>query len=120
MNIGEIYTLTHVVGSHETAEIIGSGGLPVYSTPSMIGLMERTAYEAAASHELQTVGTKVNINHLRACKAGTELISTAEVIESEGRKLVFKVSVSDKTGLIGEGVHERFVIDPDRFMSKLG
>ena len=119
MNIGETYTLTHIVSETETAEIIGSGGLPVYSTPSMIALMEKTAYGHAAAHDIQSVGTKVNISHLRACRPGTELTCTAEITEIEGRRMMFKLSVSDANGLIGEGIHERFSIDPDRFMSKL-
>ena len=119
MNIGEIKTLTHVVTSDETAEILGSGGLPVYSTPSMICLMELTAYKLAEERGHQTVGTKVNISHLKASKVGAELTATAEVIEFEGRRILYKVSVADENGLVGEGTHERFIIDPERFMAKL-
>lgn len=119
MNIGETYTLNYTVCENDTADRLGSGGLPVYATPAMICLMEKTAYEYAAQNGLQTVGTKVEISHLRACKAGTELTSTAELVEMEGRRMVFKVSVSDCKGNIGEGMHERFAIDPERFMSKL-
>ena len=120
MNIGETYTLTHTVGANETAEILGSGGLPVYATPSMICLMELTAYKLAEQFGHQTVGTKVNISHLKASKVGTALTSTAEVIEFEGRRILYKVTVCDESGLIGEGTHERFIIDPVRFMAKLG
>ena len=120
MNIGDKYTLTHVVTEKDTAASYGSGGLPVYATPAMICLMEKTAYESAAADGHQTVGTKVDISHLRACKVGTELTSVAEILEIEGRKLVFKVSVSDSAGILGEGLHERFIIDPERFMNKLG
>lgn len=120
MNISDTYTLNHIVSETETAEMIGSGGLPVYSTPSMIALMEKTAYGLALSKGIQTVGTKVEICHTRACKPGTELTSVAEVTEIEGRRMMFRISVSDSKGLIGEGIHERFAIDPERFMSKLG
>ena len=119
MNPGDKHTLTHIAAEHETAEILGSGGLPVYSTPSMICLMELTAYKLAAAEGLQTVGTRVDISHLRACRPGTELTATAEIVEIDGRKLTYKVSVCDSLGLIGEGMHERFVIDPERFMSKI-
>jgi predicted thioesterase len=51
---------------------------------------------------------------------GTEVTATAEVIEFEGRRILYKVSVSDASGLMGEGTHERFIIDPARFMAKLG
>ena len=120
MNIGDKHTLTYTVTANDTADRIGSGGLPVYATPAMICLMEKTAFAFAAENGLQTVGTKVDIAHLRACKAGTELTATAELKEAEGRRLVFKVSVSDEKGMIGEGMHERFTIDPERFMAKLG
>lgn len=119
MNPGDRHILTHIAGDNETAEVLGSGGLPVYSTPSMICLMELTAYKLAEAEGLQTVGTRVEISHLRACRPGTELTSTAEIMEIDGRKLTYKVSVSDSFGLIGEGMHERFVIDPERFMSKI-
>lgn len=119
MKVGDKYTMTHIVSENETAEVLGSGGLPVYSTPSMICLMELTSYRLAEEKGYQSVGTKVNISHLRACKVGTELTSSAELTLVEGRRLLYKVSVSDGQGLIGEGEHERFTIDPERFMAKL-
>ena len=119
MDIADKYTLKHVVSDKDTAEAIGSGGLPVYATPAMICLMEKTAYMFAASQGLQTVGTKVEISHLRACKPGAEIECNAEVTEIEGRRILFKVTASDEKGIIGEGRHERFVIDPERFMAKL-
>ena len=119
MKAGDTYTLKHVVAENETAEILGSGGLPVYSTPSMICLMELTSYKLAESKGHQTVGTKVNISHLKACRPGTELTATAEVIETEGRRIEFSVKVEDAEGIIGEGFHQRYIIDPERFMAKL-
>ena len=83
MKAGDIFTLKHTVADNETAEILGSGGLPVYSTPSMICLMELTSYKLAETEGYQTVGTKVNISHLRACRPGTELTATAEILEFE-------------------------------------
>ena len=120
MKAGDVYEMTHIVSANETAEVLGSGGLPVYSTPSMICLMELVSYRLAEQNGHQSVGTKVNISHLRACKPGTEVTAEAEVLELEGRRILYKVSVSDAKGLMGEGTHERFVIDPERFMSKLG
>lgn len=119
MKAGETYTFKHSVAENETAEILGSGGLPVFSTPSMICLMEYTSYQFAKQYDHLTVGTEVNVKHLRACKVGTLLTATSEVIEHEGRRILFKVSVSDDKGLIGEGTHERFIINPERFMEKL-
>ena len=112
--------MTHVVTDNETAHMIGSGGLPVYATPSMICHMELASYKLAEQFGHQTVGTKVEISHLKAVKPGTEVTVDAEVIEFEGRRILYAVKVSDDKGTIGEGKHERFIIDPERFMAKLG
>lgn len=119
MKIGDIFTLKHTVAENETAEILGSGGLPVYSTPSMICLMELASYKLAESRGHQTVGTKVNIYHLKACRPGTALTATAKILEFEGRRIEFAVKVEDADGLVGEGFHQRYIIDPERFMAKI-
>ena len=120
MNIGDKYVLKRVVAENETAEILGSGGLPVYAAPAMICHMELTAYPLAEQFGHQTVGTKVNISHLRACKTGTEVTITAELTEVDGRRLEYTIKVEDEKGLLGEGTHQRYIIDPERFMAKLG
>ena len=120
MKAGETFTLNHMVTAKETAEMIGSGGLPVYSTPSMIAHMEISAYKLAEQYGHQTVGTKVNISHLRACKPGTEIKITAQLTEIDGRRLEYNRKVEDEKGLLGEGTHQRYIIDPERFMAKLG
>lgn len=119
MKVGDTFTLTRVVADNETAEVLGSGGLPVYATPSMICHMELTAYKLAEQYGFQTVGTKVNISHLRACKVGTVVKITAELTEVDGRRLEYTIKVEDEKGLLGEGTHQRFTIDPERFMAKL-
>ena len=119
MKSGDKYILTRSVSENETAVFLGSGGLEVYATPAMICHMELSAYKLAEQHGFQTVGTKVNISHLRACKVGTELKATAEVTEVDGRRFEYKVKVEDSEGLIGEGTHQRFAIDPERFMARL-
>ncbi|MBE6241683.1 MAG: hypothetical protein E7115_09350 [Bacteroidales bacterium] len=120
MKAGETFVLTRTVADNETAEILGSGGLPVYATPSMICHMELAAFSLAAQHGHQTVGTKVNISHLRACRPGTEVKITAQLTEIDGRRLEYNIKVEDEKGLLGEGSHQRFIIDPERFMAKLG
>lgn len=119
MNTGDKYAIKRVVAENETAEILGSGGLPVYATPAMICHMELSAYKLAEQHGHQSVGTKVNISHIRACKAGTEVTITAELTEIDGRRLEYTIKVEDEKGLLGEGTHQRYVIDPERFMAKL-
>ena len=120
MKAGDKFVLNRVVADNETAEVLGSGGLPVYATPAMICHMELSAYSLAAEHGHATVGTKVNISHLRACKVGTALTVTAELTEVDGRRLEFNIKVEDEKGLLGEGTHQRYIIDPERFMAKLG
>lgn len=119
MEAGKKYSYTHIVTENDTASALGSGGLDVYATPAMICGMEHAAYRCAAEDNLETVGTLVNVSHTRACLAGSRVRFTAELISSEGRKFVFRVTAEDESGIIGEGIQERFVIDPDRFMGKL-
>ena len=120
MKAGETYILKRTVADNESAEILGSGGLPVYATPAMICHMELAAFSLAEQYGYQTVGTKVNISHLRACRIGTEIKVTAELTEVDGRRLEYNIKVEDEKGLLGEGTHQRFIIDPERFMAKLG
>lgn len=120
MKTGDTHTITFYVSDNETAMFLGSGGLNVYATPAMICHMEKTAFTLAYAEGYQTVGTKVDISHLRACKAGTEIKVTAELVEIDGRRLEFIVRAEDANGIIGEGKHQRFIIDPERFMAKLG
>ena len=119
METGNKYILEHTVTPGETADNIGSGGLPVFATPAMAALMEKAAYTPARNHGEETVGTRLEISHSRACLPGTALSAEAEITETEGRKILFRVKVYDSEGLIGEGLHERFVIDPEKFMSRL-
>ena len=112
--------MKRIVAENETAKALGSGGLAVYATPAMICHMELAAYSLAAEQGSQTVGTKVNINHLKSCKTGTEVTVTATLTEVDGRRLEYTVRAEDAEGLLGEGTHQRYVIDPERFMAKLG
>lgn len=121
MEIGIKHTVTEVVTSDKTAEKVGSGLLPVYATPSMIALMEKCASECVAPYIEEgksSVGTMLNVKHLAASPLGIKVTCTATLTEIDGRRLVFSLEVSDEKGLIGEGTHERFVIDVDRFMAK--
>ena len=119
MKIEEKFVLERTVTEAETAKFLGSGGLDVYATPAMICHMELAAYSLAEKHGHQTVGTKVEISHLKACRPGTLVTVTATLLEIEGRRLEFHVKAEDGTGLLGEGKHQRFIIDPERFMAKL-
>ena len=121
MNVGLKHTIKETVTPEKTAATVGSGLLPVYATPAMIALMEKCASECVASYIEEgksSVGTMLNIRHLSASPIGIKISCTATLTEIDGRRLVFNLEASDEKGLIGEGTHERFIIDVDRFMSK--
>ncbi len=111
----------HTVSDSDTARHWGSGGLPVVSTPALVGLMESAAVIAIISHLApgqSTVGGHIDVRHLAPTPVGMKVHARAELTAVEGRKLVFKVQAWDEVELIGEAIHERFVIDETRFMEK--
>lgn len=104
-----------------TAAAMGSGALEVLATPSMIALMEGTAQEAVQNlleDGQGTVGTRIDARHLAATPVGMEVTCTAEVTEVDRRRIVFTVKAKDEKEVIGEGIHERFVIDNEKFFAK--
>ena len=122
MKIGDKGTVTVKVTKENCASAIGSGALDVFATPSMIALMENAACEAIKA-SLQpgesSVGTKVNISHLKASALEDTITASATLTEIDGRRLVFEVVANDSKGIIGEGTHERFIINVEKFLSKL-
>ena len=111
-----------VVTEELTAEQVGSGGLAVYATPAMIRLMEHAAWLSVEEHMdegFTTVGTHMDVKHLKASPLGAHIRCESELTEIDGRRLVFKVAAFDDKGLIGEGVHERFIVNTEKFMGKL-
>lgn len=114
---------TTIVVHENTAAAVGAGGVEAFATPMMIGLMENAAWGAVAS-ELDegyvTVGTLVNVSHLAATPVGQRVRATAELIEIDGRRLVFKVEAYDEHQKIGEGRHERYIVNLERFLQRLG
>ena len=110
-----------IVTKELCANAWGSGGLEVYATPAMIALMENTAWasvEPCMEEGRSTVGTKLDVSHLSASPVGARITCESELVEIDGRRLVFKVSASDDVGLIGEGMHERFIINTEKFMAR--
>lgn len=109
------------VSEEKTALSMGSGSLRVFATPAMIALMEATAAESVLPYLEQgttSVGTKVNISHLAADPVGMTVLCESELIELDGRRMVFKVVVHDEQSVVGEGIHERFVVKTESFMKK--
>ena len=103
------------------ASVMGSGELEVFATPAMIALIEQTAWKSVAPY-LQpgegSVGTALNVRHLAATPAGLRVRCETELTLIDRRRLVFDVKVYDEFGLIGEGTHERFVIQNEKFLKK--
>ncbi len=109
------------VNESNTAEALGSGSLAVLATPSMIALMEKTArlsVDPFLEEGQSTVGTLVNVKHLSATPVGMKVTCSTELVDIDRRRLVFHVECSDEKGIIGEGEHERYIIDAEKFMSK--
>lgn len=104
------------------AGAIGSGELDVFATPAMIALIEETCWKSVAPY-LQsgegTVGTALNVRHVAATPVGLKVICETELTLVDRRRLVFDVKVFDAFGLVGEGTHERFVIQYEKFMAKV-
>lgn len=120
LKTGMKYRSEMTVTDDTTAVRYDSGALPVFSTPAMLALMEGASWHMVKNATGQdTVGTLVNIEHLRACKVGTKVWADAELTAIDGRKLSFNVIAYDDKGVIGKGYHERFIVDPARFMGKL-
>lgn len=122
MEIGIIGKGEIVVTKDVTAAAIGSGMADVFATPMMISLMENTCAKSVASHlqaDESTVGTHVNVSHCAATPIGMKVYCESELIEIDRRKLTFKVTAYDERGLIGEGLHERFIIDSKKFQAKI-
>ena len=112
---------TTVVDNSNTAATMKSGELQVFATPCMIALMEQAAYQSVAG-ELEegqgTVGTMMNVKHSSATPVGMQVTAKTELVEVDGRRLVFHVEAYDERGLIGEGGHERFIIFNEKFQQK--
>ena len=110
MEKGLTYTSQTTVCKGNTALTLGSGDMEVFATPALVALMENAAMNAVKPY-LPKDSTTVGL--------GEVISATAILEEEEGRKLTFKVSASDSKGIIGEGIHIRYIVDHKRFLSKL-
>jgi fluoroacetyl-CoA thioesterase len=122
MEKGLTYTSKTTVCKENTALTIGSGDMEVFATPALVALMENAAMNAVKPYLPEgstTVGAMIQTSHIKPSGLGEEISATALLEEAEGRKLTFKVSASDSKGIIGEGIHIRYIVDRERFLSKL-
>ena len=119
---GLTHTSQLTVTDAVTAIAMGSGDMPVLATPAMMALMENAAMLAVAQHLPEgctTVGGHIASSHLKPSKLGDTVTATATVTHIEGKKIEFKVEARCGDVLLGEGSHLRFVVDRDKFLSRL-
>ncbi|MCI8638271.1 MAG: thioesterase family protein [Coprococcus sp.] len=121
LKIGITGRIEKQVELKDTAAAHGSGTLEVFATPAMAALIEETCWKSIAA-ELEegttTVGTALKIRHLAPTPTGMKVWCESKVTEAEGRKVRFDVQIFDETGLIGESMHERFIVQEDGFQKK--
>ncbi|MDD6057941.1 MAG: thioesterase family protein [Clostridiales bacterium] len=121
LEIGLKGEAAEVVSENNTAKAVKSGELDVYATPAMIALMEQAAYKSVAA-ELEdgqgTVGTSISVRHLAATPIGMKVTAKSKLAEIDGRRLVFVLEVWDEAVKIGEGIHERVLIQNEAFLTK--
>lgn len=122
IEVGMRHEATFQVDEQYTAFHIGSGSLRVLATPSMIGFMERISHQLLARclpEGYSSVGALVDVRHLAPTPIGWKVRVTSEVIEVEGRKVTLAVEAWDDLEKVGEGRHQRVVIDLNRFLQRV-
>jgi predicted thioesterase len=119
---GLIHETQITVAPAHAATHIGGGAVPVFATPAMIMLMEITATECVQPYLPEghtTVGVHVDVRHLAATPMGMKVTARAELIAIDKRTLTFRVTADDEKERIGEGTHQRAIIDVERFRARL-
>jgi fluoroacetyl-CoA thioesterase len=122
IKIGLTATAIETVLYTNIASALGSGNLSVYATPAMVALMEKAACNILNPYlesDSSSVGVSMDITHDAATLPGKIITATAELVEVDGRKLTFKVSAQDEYGIIGKGIHRRFIVNKEKFITKL-
>ncbi len=115
-------TQSIIITSELTAASQGSGSLPVYATPAVVALIENTAcqYITNLQPDETTVGTHIDVHHLKASAVGEIVTCTATLVAQEGRKYTFTAEVTNARGeTIATATHERFLVNAQRFMEKV-
>jgi predicted thioesterase len=111
-----------VVAEEHTAPRVGSGHVHVLATPVMINLFEAAALDAVDKHlppGYQSLGTVLNVRHIAATPVGMRVRATAEIVRVEGRTVFLKVKAEDERELIGDGLHERVVVNVEKFSQRI-
>ena len=110
-----------IVSHSNCALTMGSGSLEVYATPAMIALMECAAANSVKAHlepGKTTVGVSIDAKHVSATPLGMTISCESELVEIDGKRLVFKITASDRCGVIGTAMHERMIVDAKRLLEK--
>ena len=124
LTTGKTFSSTTTVNANNIASSphMGSGDIDVFATPAMIALMENAAMLCVAQDlpdGFSTVGINISTTHQKASLLGEKITATATLTKIDGRKLSFTITAFDSKGIIGEGLHERFIIDKEKFIAKL-
>ncbi len=118
LRIGLVGTYSIVVSDEHTAPFVGSGKVRVLATPVMINLFEAAALACCEQHlpaGHQSLGIHLDVRHIAATPVGMRVTATAELVKIDGRTLTFRVEAHDERELIGDGTHERVVVNVERF-----
>ncbi|MCG8400261.1 MAG: thioesterase family protein [Firmicutes bacterium] len=110
------------VDESNTAMAYGSGSVSVFATPAMVGLMEKAALgsvDPLLPGGYTTVGIRVDARHTAATPVGGSVEARSELLEVDGRRLVFKVEAYDDSEQVGKGTHERFIVPVDKFLQRV-
>jgi predicted thioesterase len=121
LQVGLVGEAVRSVEHSMLASAVGSGSLDVLATPSLIALIEQAACGALDGHlpdSHTTVGVRIDVRHLAPTPPGLEVRARAELVELDGRKLVFRVEAFDVRERIAEGLHERALVDPERLLGR--
>jgi len=122
MEIGLTHTSSIEVTTDKTALAVGSGDMQVLATPMMMALMENAAMLAVAPQLAEgetTVGGHIESSHLAPTAVGKTVTATATLVKAEGRKLYFEIIAEEGGKLLGKGTHLRFIVNKEKFISKL-
>lgn len=121
LQVGLVGEVRRVVDASMLASSLGSGSLDVLATPALVALMEQAACAAIDTHvgaDQTSVGVRIEMSHLAPTPPGIEVVARAALIEVDGRRLVFQLEAFDPHDRIGEGRHERALVDPKRLLGR--
>jgi fluoroacetyl-CoA thioesterase len=112
-----------VVENHLTADRMGNPGFKVLSTPALVQLFEAASIQAIAPHQDEpltgSVGMRIEVEHIAATPIGMHMRCTAKVVNVDGRRVSLTLEAHDEKELIRKGTHERFLVDPAKFLARV-